>query len=231
MRLHFGDFETFLRLFEEVFVVQPYDVDLPTDASIVDAGANIGLTLLYFKRRYPDAEVIAFEPEEANFQLLTANVEANGLGNVSLHRAALSDTSADSALLYVETGKAGSVLGTLEQELGTPDAHEQRVAVVRLSDYVNEEIDLLKLDVEGWEDVVLKELTTSGRLSLIRSTVIECHQNASSGEVSSGHGSIEELVRLLETSGFDVSWSWPALGQPTIYAHRLRQSEDTRSQL
>ncbi len=217
MTVHFGDFETFVRLFDEVFTVRPYEVDLPAGAKIIDAGANIGLTLLYFKRRRPDAEIIAFEPEENNFELLRANVRANGLTNVTLHRAALSDATKPSASLYVEPDKSGSVLATLEAVHGSSYGHTQPVAAVRLSDFLNGHIDLLKLDVEGSEDAVLEELNESGRLSLINAAVIEYHKCLTISDPR-----LDQFVSRLEDLGFDVRRALPALSAPTVYADRPR---------
>jgi hypothetical protein len=43
--------------------------------SIVDIGANVGASVLYWKYRYPDSAVYAFEPEPSNFQMLKKNTQ------------------------------------------------------------------------------------------------------------------------------------------------------------
>ena len=45
--------------------------------------------MLYYKRTFPDARVVAFEPDNAIYAVLTRNIEHWGLANVELHRAAL----------------------------------------------------------------------------------------------------------------------------------------------
>jgi len=42
---------------------------------IVDAGANIGASAVYFALTFPAARIVAIEPEEGNFRLLQRNVE------------------------------------------------------------------------------------------------------------------------------------------------------------
>jgi FkbM family methyltransferase len=43
---------------------------------IVDAGANVGCSSLFFAETYPDAEVIALEPDPATFEVLRSNAQA-----------------------------------------------------------------------------------------------------------------------------------------------------------
>src|SRR5438128_6867077 len=55
--------------------------------TIVDAGAFIGLSSLYFAWRYPNPKVIAIEPEKSNYELLLHNID--GWENIIAVRAAL----------------------------------------------------------------------------------------------------------------------------------------------
>ena len=60
-----------LVVLEEIFVQQVYDrPSLPEPAVIVDLGSNIGLSVLYFKLRYPDSRVFGYEADEQTFKRL-----------------------------------------------------------------------------------------------------------------------------------------------------------------
>ena len=62
--------------YEQVLLEHQYAIDLPfSPRVIVDAGANIGTTSIYFAHRYPEARIIAIEAEASNFALLSKNVE------------------------------------------------------------------------------------------------------------------------------------------------------------
>ena len=83
--------EEFYELKKEIFSENCYYIgDLPSDFAqgksmkIIDLGAHIGMTTLYFKRLFPQARLTAYEPIPANFVLLKKNVEENQLGNVKL---------------------------------------------------------------------------------------------------------------------------------------------------
>ncbi len=156
------------------------------DPFIIDGGSNIGLSILYFKRLYPHARILGFEPDPAIFSLLKENISENGLEDVTLINAGL---GADSGILnFVSDGSAGGHLG--EGTTGIP------VRVERLSDYLSEPVDFLKLNIEGEELPVLRQVEASGRLVNIRELVLEYH----------GRPGMEQrlgpLLDLLDRQGF-----------------------------
>ena len=64
-------------VFCEIFVECIYETKLPfSPKTIVDAGANVGFSALFFHKMYPTAEIVALEAEESNFALLKKNVLA-----------------------------------------------------------------------------------------------------------------------------------------------------------
>jgi FkbM family methyltransferase len=63
-------------VFSQVFIDRVYDAKLPfAPKTIIDAGANVGLSALFLHRKYPDATIVALEAEESNFKLLQENVQ------------------------------------------------------------------------------------------------------------------------------------------------------------
>lgn len=63
-------------MFEQIFVDDDYA--LPIDLQpryIIDGGANVGYASIYFTNRYPDASIIAVEPDPSNFKVLCENVK------------------------------------------------------------------------------------------------------------------------------------------------------------
>jgi len=64
------DYDTY----EHVFVLKEYDFPIPFEPKlIVDGGANIGMSALYFARRFPQARIVSIEPDPANCALLQHN--------------------------------------------------------------------------------------------------------------------------------------------------------------
>ena len=61
--------------YDQVFLKREYDFDVKCSPKvIVDAGANIGLASVYFSNRFPNAKILAIEPEVSNFELLKKNI-------------------------------------------------------------------------------------------------------------------------------------------------------------
>jgi len=87
--------------FEEVLLREAYYMDLGFEPqTIIDGGANIGLTSVYFANRYPGANIVSVEPEEMNFQLLEKNTRPYPA--ISLLRAGIWESEKE--LLWVGVG-------------------------------------------------------------------------------------------------------------------------------
>lgn len=160
-------------LHREIFVdLQYYFSTQLKDPFIVDGGSNIGMSVLFFKALYPAARVLAFEPAQSAHELLLQNVEANGLRDVEVHCAALGREDGEVTFFEDRADPATFRMSTRSERLpGTASAVPQR----RLSQLLSEDVELLKLDVEGSEDDVLAELVDSKAVSRIRQLVVEYH--------------------------------------------------------
>jgi FkbM family methyltransferase len=165
--------ESLAYLHREIFVGLEYYFRAPReDPFIVDGGSNIGMSVLFFKALYPKARVLAFEPAQRAHDVLVRNVEANELRDVQVHRSALGRQDGEVPFFEDPDDPATFRMSTRAERLpGTPQPVRQR----RLSQFVDDEVDLLKLDVEGAEDDVLAELVDAGAISRVRQLVVEYH--------------------------------------------------------
>src|SRR3954462_13816289 len=171
-----------------------------SDPVILDCGSHIGLSVAWFKRRFPLAHIIAFEPDPGNFQLLQANVAGNGFHGVELLNLAVSSRRGTARFFGdFEAAAPMASAHSLRQEWGTQRS-EQWILVntVPLADYITEPIDYLKLDIEGMETEVMQSIKQ--RLHLIRAVGLEFH-----GTGRQAFADEENLIRLLRESGFQVS--------------------------
>lgn len=143
--------------FEKVFLDGEYDLPLARHPRhILDAGANIGLASIYFANQYPNARILAVEPEESNFALLKHNVAP--YPNVVPIRAALWGFSGAIDLVDPGIGHWGFRAGNSSGGSALP--HVASVPARTVDDLMTEHgfdaIDLLKLDIEGGELEVLE---------------------------------------------------------------------------
>jgi FkbM family methyltransferase len=125
---------------------------------VFDIGANIGLLTLNFGRICHQGRVVAFEPDSRNFESLEYNLTLNGFMNIQLHKLALGSRQ-ESRVLYKLIDSNPGANRILRDEHLNEYAHE-KVNVVTLDRMVEElsaqRLDLLKIDVEGFEMFVLQ---------------------------------------------------------------------------
>lgn len=179
LRLAIGDFvisdEADLLTISEVVTGEEYSIEGLQPETIVDIGSHIGSSVVFFRDRYPYAEIIGVEPDPSSFAKLTANT--GHLARVQLHNCAVADRSGE-APFYVAERSWGSSL--VSQHPGQAAAS---VRVRTLDEIIGERtIDLLKLDIEGAEYAALSAFRGLCRVSAV---AVEYHADtcpASLGE-------------------------------------------------
>jgi FkbM family methyltransferase len=169
--LQYSDLLSFCPQWEDIFVKHTLAFDSPTASPrILDCGANVGLASLYFHRRYPQARITAYEADPALYKMLRSNLDANGAGAVDAHHAAVW-TEAGTLSFQCEGSDSG-MIGSLP---GAVHGRATEVPSVRLRDLLEaESIDLLKLDIEGAEDLVLADCEPA--LHRVKALVMDLHE-------------------------------------------------------
>jgi FkbM family methyltransferase len=124
----------------------------------VDIGANVGLFSLFVAAHAgPHARILSIEPEPGNLQRLSFNVGANPKSPVKIFPLALSDEVGELAVELDRRDRGGSRTRKISQ--GETSASAIRVASQTLLQLLRSErveaVDALKIDVEGFEDLVL----------------------------------------------------------------------------
>lgn len=164
--VRYNDMAALLSLYREIVLEQNYAVTtLPPAPSIIDCGANIGMSAIWFKQRYPESHLKVFEADPAIADILEENLRANGLLTVEVVRCAVSGTPG--MLSFLPDGAVG---GRVSEGMGIP------VEAVRLSDHMGDQpVDLLKIDIEGSEFGVVHDLCESGKIRFIQHLICEVH--------------------------------------------------------
>jgi FkbM family methyltransferase len=117
--------------------------------TIIDAGANIGCTTIFFASRYPDARIIAVEPEASNFEMLQSNCA--GLANVFPVHAAIWSHPATLTFVNPYCGNWAFAMKERDDD-GTP---VRGITIPQLiEEFSLSRIDVLKMDIEGGEKEV-----------------------------------------------------------------------------
>ena len=161
------DAPSFFWQYVDIFKNQSYLFRSDTSSPVIyDCGANVGVSVAYFKSLYPDARVVAFEPDKEIYGYLSRNLSRNNLlEDVALHNAAVwthakgvsfASDGADGG--HVEECSGGRVVPSV-------DLKEMLLGEKR--------VDLLKMDIEGAETVVIP--TLKHVLNRVRNLFCEYH--------------------------------------------------------
>ncbi len=192
-KLHFFHYSIFLSLFEDMFLNDEYYVKLPRNPHIIDLGSDVGISVSHFKSIYPNARIEAFEPDPASYKLLTKNIKDNAMKKVTAYNVALAN-KVGSMPFYIDPSVDGSLTMSLVAK-----RQQKRISVKvnRISHYIKQRVDLLKMDIEGAELEVLVDLSQSRKIHLIENMIIEYHHHI---EVKKNN--MSRLLALLEKARF-----------------------------
>ena len=150
----FSDNAALFGMLDEIFVRENYKFECRTNSpTIIDCGANIGLSVLYFKSLYPGAVIHAFEPDPAAYEKLVANMDENRFRDVHTYNAAV--WIEEGELVFETDGSWGGHIGDEASAVGVS------VKAHKLDGLLDKHVDFLKMDIEGSEsDVIMhsKEL-------------------------------------------------------------------------
>jgi FkbM family methyltransferase len=167
-KIAFRDSPVFLVSIDELFIKEFYKFRPVTDRPrIIDCGSYIGTSILYFKTNYPNAKVTGFEPDETNFAIIKENLQNWNFSYTNINNAAIWINND-----YISFHSKGSMASRIES--GPNETGDKKtVKCVRLRDLLNEEIDFLKIDIEGAEHAVLKDC--SDQLNCVKNLFVEYH--------------------------------------------------------
>ena len=146
---HFG--LAFYDTYNEIFEKKIYEFNTTSSSPvIIDCGANMGVSVLYFSKRFPNAKIIAFEPDQTVLPYLEKNITSQNLNNVEVYKKGVW-TEETKISFYTDNGLGGRI--GIEYHNQEPI----KIETVRLKDFLDQPIAMLKIDIEGAEFEVLKD--------------------------------------------------------------------------
>lgn len=166
--------------------------ELPNNPLVLDIGAHIGTFTLLIKTIYPNSRIIAFEPNADNFMLLKKNIKHNNLSHVKCFQTALANRTGVSSFTDMENFNENRI--DINGELLV-----KTITLSNIQKFINDPIDLLKLDCEGSEyDIISSKFN----YSRIRYIVMEYHNQ--------GVGKNDQfLIKYLGERKFKLVYHYP----------------------
>lgn len=186
----------------EIFLDRTYQFN--TDKKnplILDCGANIGLSVIFFKRLYPKARIIAFEADKDIVLTLESNLHNFGFDDVEILPKAV--WTANTVLSFKSDGAVGGQISTDTDGVVKIDA-------IRLKDYLSDEVDFLKIDIEGVEYEILMDCAE--KLCNVKNIFIEYHSFLKNEQ------KLDEILLILKKAGFKyyIKEAWNNMPNPYI---------------
>ena len=191
------DGPSFHFLYKEIFEEMLYAFHTEKEKPyIIDAGANIGMASIYLKRRFPNAEIVAFEPDPKIASVLRENLHSYGFNDVTVVEKGLANFDGE-LKFFSEGADAGHFI---REETAIPSSV---LPVVRLEPWLNKEVDFLKVDIEGAEVQVVEDIQP--QLHLVKRIFIEYHSFV--GEPQA----LQRLLSVLSENGFRYYLTTPGV--------------------
>jgi FkbM family methyltransferase len=206
--LRVPDMTSFIYMYRDIFVNKLYAFPFVSSSpKILDLGANIGVSVLFFKLRYPDAEITAVESDPEVFKYLEKNILENNLRDTYLINKAVWN---ESTILdfYTEGADAGSLISGENRKKISVQSIDIR-ELLRDKQY-----DFVKMDIEGAERIVIP--ASREYLSTVRYIAVEYHSSQKQKQ------SFAEIATVLEECGFRLH-IYPVRVSPTPLMHRRIQ--------
>lgn len=191
------DAASFLSAYQEIFLEQIYKFKTNTTTpKILDLGANIGLSILFFKSLYPEAKITAFEADPQIFNYLKKNVNKKGYSDVKLIEGAI--WHENTTLNFVSEGADSGQVAKSNNGI--------EVKAIDIAQLLNQQqFDFIKMDIEGAEEYVLPRC--QGLLDSVQYLFIEYHSRINCKQ------KLDRILNILAKENFRVylpnNWQKP----------------------
>lgn len=187
-------------VFREIFVEEPFSSlrELGNPSFVVDLGANAGYSSAYFLNCFPNARLVAVEPDPRNAEICRLNLAPYG-ERVRILQGAIWSECTELSLLTQSSETKGRECATQVTEDGT--GSQEKVPAWDMETLMQmvhcSEIDLLKIDIEGAERAVFCDRAQSW-LERVRNLCIELHGDGCNEAV---FGQLSRFTYDLEQAG------------------------------
>ncbi|QXP61677.1 FkbM family methyltransferase [Olleya sp. HaHaR_3_96] len=191
LNFSFSDSIGFLHSFDEIFMEEVYKFESDKKSPlIIDCGSNVGLSILYFREKFPEAKIIGFEADNKIFNLLKNNI-SQFYNNDKIQIFEKAVWTKNTILTFFTEG---SLAGSVNVDFSGNNATE-KVQAVDFKKYLKEEIDFLKIDIEGAENELIFHIKED--LKNVKNLFLEYH-----GLIDKEQN-LGDILNLLSDVGFE----------------------------
>ncbi len=176
---------------------------------ILDIGANIGATSIFFALNYPNSTIFSFEPVSETYDILLKNTKL--FNNIFCKKYAVTNNTGEQQI-YIDQERLGRS-SLIEKHRNMDISYSEKTKTINLNNFIDEnnisKIDILKIDCEGSEVEILDSI--KNYLSKISLIYIEIH----------GENKIKYLTDLLKKTHNEIV-SIPSKGiKESIFLNKI----------
>lgn len=188
--------KTTFALFNEIFFKNEYLFFCKKqNPYIIDWWANTWFSAIFFKTIYPKCTIDCFEPNKKAFDILKRNISDNNIIWVNCYNLAISDK--EWYLDFFDSEEPSFT--TWIHEWRSWHYNKTKVKSVRLLDHIkNKHVDLLKIDIEWWEDVIFFDFEENWAFENIKEIILEYHHN-----IKNKITNLPEILGILKKNWYD----------------------------
>ena len=188
------DVASFLSSYKAIFVDQTYLFKIDKESpKILDLGANIGLSILFFQKLYPNSKITAFEADPNIFKYLDDNCHNNHhhllIKNTELFNKAVWNKK--TVLNFNSEGSDGGYIDNNATENSIKVETVDIADILTVCDY-----DFIKMDIEGAEEFVVPRC--QGLLKSVKYMFIEYHSKVGQKQ------SLDKILNVLSSENFRI---------------------------
>ena len=199
-----NEFSSDAMVFNQIIIKEEYKIVIDLfkkfniiPKNIIDAGANIGLTSIYFTHYFPKTSILSIEPSKSTFQDLNENINANQFTNIKVINKGLWNKETLLKADYSFRDRQSWAFRLVE----TTDHNHALFETTTIPSLINNfnltTIDFLKIDIEGGEKQVFSG-ENHDWLDLVSVIAIEIHDEFKCKE---------SIENILMKKGFEISYS------------------------
>jgi FkbM family methyltransferase len=172
-------------ILKEIFVTEVYAMKktFHQPVSILDLGANVGLSSLYFLEQCPVKEIVCLEPDTSNFNRLQQNLRSKQV-KIQLHNAAV---GLETTLAYsLSSGNDPVQKKMIKSEQG------EAMQFISFESLLQQHFDIIKIDIEGAEWELMDRLNQTRQITKASYWMMELH------DVEEHQNILNRLMKLCE---------------------------------
>lgn len=189
----------------EPHITQFLIYELKSDSIFVDVGSNYGYHSIFASKLCE--KIYSFEPQEIMFELQKESILDNNFSNIELKKIALGNENKKVKLTSFESSNVNVNVGEVSVIINDED-EENDIVMMKMDDVINNKVDVIKIDVQGFEKFVLDGAKTT--ISNYKPHLVVEFENHQLGKFGYNSEELFKYIKDLDYHLFLLDYHYPS---------------------